>query len=152
MTKKPTIQDLQQQVNDLTEALKRERADSVNLRRRQEEQIEQLKGYVKEDVINQLLPVIDDIDLAFSHAIPDPQDPWAKGMRGIKEKLLRTLENMGLEIIRSKGEEFNPELHEAIEVSGDGNHEMVTEVLRRGYKLDGRVIRHAMVKVKKENK
>lgn len=154
MPKKPTIQDLQQQIGELTEALQRERADAVNIRRRQEEQIASLKNMVKTQVIEDLLPVIDNFERALKHVPKELEaNEYIKGVQGVVKQFEQTLQQMGVERVQTVGEVFNPVLHEAVGMEeGDGEVEVVSEELQPGYRLGDHVIRHAMVKVKKENK
>lgn len=178
MSKKPTIVDLQQQVSDLTEALQRERADVINVRRRHDEQITSLKTLVKANVVRELLPVIDNFERALAHlpvipgltgnpvkkdslstgspiGVGDDKDKkledWLKGVMSIKTQFDKTLENMGVERIKTIGEVFDPRYHEAISMEdSDGTVEVVSEELQPGYKIADDIIRHAMVKVKME--
>jgi molecular chaperone GrpE len=154
MSKKPTIAELQQQIGELTEALQRERADAVNIRRRHEEQIASLKNLVKSTVVEDLLPVIDNFERSLKH-VPKDMDgsDFVKGVQGVVKQFEQTLTEMGVTKVKTVGEVFNPALHEAVGMEeGDGDHEVVCEELAAGYFLGDQVIRHAMVKVKKENK
>lgn len=150
---KVTIQELQQQVAELTEALQRERADAVNIRRRNEEQISALKSVVTEHVIEQLLPVIDNFERSLRHVPKDMEsNDFVKGVQGVVKQFEQTLADLGVERIKTVGEVFDPALHEAVGMEdGDGEVEVVCEELAAGYRLGERVIRHAMVKVKKES-
>ncbi len=149
MAKKPTAKDLQTQVGQLTEALQRERADAINIRRRHEEQIAGLKDMVKAGVIKDLLPVIDNFERALSHVPKDLQgNDYVKGVQGIVKQFEKTLEDIGVKRIKTVGEPFDPHLHEAVSTEGDGATEIISEELQAGYTLGGEVIRHAMVKVK----
>lgn len=141
---------LQAQVEDLTLALQRERADSVNLRRRYEEQISSLKDYIKSDVIKDLLPVIDNFERSLKHIPKELKDnDYISGIEGIVKQFEKVLENLGVERIKTVGELFDPSYHEAVSMDeGKGSHEIVSEELQPGYKLGDNVIRHAMVKVK----
>lgn len=151
---KVTLKDLQQQLAELTEALQRERADAVNIRRRQEEQITSLKNLVKTQVIEDLLPVIDNFERALKHVPKDLEgNEYIKGVQGVVKQFEQTLSNMGIEKVKTIGEVFDPALHEAVGIEdGDGEVEVICEELQPGYRLGDTVIRHAMVKVKKENK
>lgn len=151
MPKKPTIQELQQQVAELTEALQRERADSVNLRRRYEEHISSLKDVVKNSVVEELLPVIDNFERALKHVPVDLQNnDYVKGVAGVVKQFEDTLEQMGVQKIPTVGEHFDPAFHEAVGMEdGDGEHEVISEELQAGYRLGDQVIRPAMVKVTK---
>lgn len=161
MSKKPAtdklgsiavIEDLQNQVNQLTEALQRERADSDNIRRRHEEQIAGVKEHIKVLVVQDLLPVIDNFERALKHVPKDLEgNDYVKGVQGVVKQFEDTLMQMGVERIKTVGEVFDPQLHEAVQMEeGDGDIEVVSEELQSGYRLGDNVIRHAMVKVKME--
>ncbi len=152
MTKKPTIQDLQQQIGDLTEALQRERADAMNVRRRAEEDKLKLAGFYKATILNALLPALDNLERALKHAPKDiAGHDYVKGVQGVVKQFDKALEELGVEKIKTAGEIFDPRLHEAVHMEdGDGQTEIVSEELQSGYKLGDDVIRHAMVKVRKE--
>lgn len=148
--KKPNKADeLQGQIDELTEALKRERADAENLRRRHAQDMDQLRTRVKSTVVSDLLPVIDNFERALKH-VPEhlQNEDYIKGVQGIVKQFEKTLADLGVERIKTVGEAFDPNLHEAISVDGDGNDEIVSEELQSGYKIGSDVIRHAMVKVK----
>jgi molecular chaperone GrpE len=142
--------DLQQQVADLTEALQRERADAMNLRRRHDEQLASLKNVIKASVISDLLPVIDNFERSLKHVPKELEsNEYIKGVQGVVKQFEKTLGGVGVERIKTVGEPFDPALHEAVSMEeGDGTKEIVSEELQSGYKLGNEVIRHAMVKVK----
>lgn len=143
------IEQLQQQVAELTEALQRERADAMNLRRRHEEQTASLRTVVKANVVRELLPVIDNFERALKHVPEDLKDnDYIKGVQGVVRQFEKTLQDMGVERIKTVGEPFDPTYHEAVSMEeGDGDQETVSEELQAGYKLGTDVIRHAMVRV-----
>jgi molecular chaperone GrpE len=149
-TKKPTINELQQQVAELTEALQRERADISNVRRRHEEQLATLRTAVKANVVRELLPVIDNFERALKHVPKELEgNDYIKGVNAIAKQFEKTLEQMGVERIRTVGEIFDPRYHEAVSMEeGTGSTEVVSEELQSGYRLGDDVIRHAMVRVK----
>lgn len=140
---------LEQQIADLTEALQRERADAVNLRRRHDEQLAGVRTHAKSTIIKDLLPVIDNFDRALKHVPADLQDnDYVKGVQGIVKQFEKTLADIGVEKIKTVGEPFDPHLHEAVAMEeGKGDQEVVSEELQAGYKVGDTVIRHAMVKV-----
>jgi molecular chaperone GrpE len=139
-----------QQLQELTQALQRERADAVNLRRRHETEITQLRTRVKANVVQELLPVIDNFERALKHVPADLKDTdYVKGVQAVVKQFEQTLEQMGVQRIKTVGEHFDPHLHEAVGVEeGEGQHQIVSEELQAGYRLGDNVIRHAMVKVK----
>lgn len=154
MTKKPTLKDLEQQVADITDALQRERADSANIRRRHDEQLASLKDIVKSGVVRDLLPIIDNFERALKHVPKElANDDYIKGVEGVVKQFEKTLTDIGVVRIKTVGEVFDPRLHEAVSMEdGDGTLEVVCEELQAGYTLGEEVIRHAMVKVKMEEK
>jgi molecular chaperone GrpE len=149
-SKKPTIAELQAQLEQLTAALQHERADAINLRRRHDEQLASLRTTIKASVISDLLPVIDNFERALNH-VPAELDgnDFIKGVQVIVKQFEKTLTDLGVERIKTVGEHFDPHLHEAVSVEdGDGKDQIVSEELQAGYKIGEDVIRHAMVKVK----
>lgn len=153
-SKKPAsdnqLQALQQQVQDLTAALQRERADSENIRRRHDDQMASLRSSVKAHVVKDLLPVIDNFERALKHVPKElERNEYIKGVNAIVAQFEKTLQQMGVERIKAVGEVFDPHFHEAVSMEeGDGKHEVVSEELQAGYKVGDEVIRHAMVRVK----
>jgi len=159
VAKRTTLTQLEEQLVELTEALKRERADSDNIRRRHEADIAGLKDMVKASVVRDLLPVIDNFERSAKHVPKElAKNDYVKGVNAIVKQFEQALENMGVKRIKTVGEIFDPHLHEAISMEeGDGarsldSEEVVCEELQPGYHLGDEVIRHAMVKVKMEHK
>lgn len=151
MPKKPTIKDLQQQIGELTESLQRERADATNIRRRHEEQLANLKDMVKSNIVAELLPAIDNLDRALSHTPKElAGSDYVKGVNSVVKQFEKTLADIGVEKIKTVGEVFDPNLHEAAVVEdadAGGDKEIISEELQSGYRLGDEIIRHAMVKV-----
>ena len=142
--RKKSVDDAQDaKINELIKDLQRTRADFENYRRQSEIQKNQYANVVKNTTIKKILPLIDDIERAII-ANPDTLGPLAKNMD-------KTLKSIGLTKITSKvGDEFNPELHDAVLVEGDGESELIGETMRSGYYYENEVIRPAMVKVVKK--
>ena len=143
--------DLQKQVDELTEDLQRTRADFENYRKRVELEKTAAREAGQAGAILKLLPIIDTIERAISHvpaALKD--DKWALGIIGLVKNLEKALEGLNLRRINANpGTEFNPDFHEAIQFDEDaeGEKEVIAEELQAGYLLNGRPVRHAMVKV-----
>lgn len=146
----PKVTELEAQVAQLTDALQRERADAMNLRRRHDEDLASLRVRTKASVVKDLLPIIDNFERALKHVPDDLQDnDYVKGVQGVVKQFEKTLADMGVERIKTVGEPFDPELHGAVSAEeGDGESEVVSEELQAGYKIGDDVIRHAMVRVK----
>lgn len=128
-------------VAELTADLQRTRADFENFRKQVEIQKENEKKSVKLATVYKVLPLLDDLDRAFLSY--DELKPLNKSFE-------KTLTELGLaKIDSSSGVEFNPDLHEAVMVEGEGEKEVIKETLRPGYYYEGEVIRPAMVKVER---
>ncbi len=143
---------IEDQLMNLTEALQRERADALNLRRRHESDLKNLGVRVKSNTINELLPVIDNFERALKHVPADlEKNDYIKGVQGIVRQFEKSLEKLGVERIKTVGKPFDPKYHEAISMEeGSGEHEIVSEELQAGYHIGDDVIRHAMVRVKNQ--
>jgi len=150
--KKVPTKQLEQQIKELTEALQQERADSENIRRRNEEQLMNLKTIVKANVVRELLPIIDNFERSLRHVPKELADnDYVKGVQGVVKQFEKTLSDLGVERIKTVGEVFDPRVHEAASMEeGEGTVEVVCEELQSGYRLGDEIIRHAMVKVKME--
>jgi molecular chaperone GrpE len=145
---------LHQQIVELTIALQRERADAINVRRRSEEDRSKLAGFYKAMVIRELLPAIDNLGRALKHTPKDLQNSdYAKGLQGVAKQFDKIFNDLGIERIQTDHQAFDPRYHEAVSMEeGQGSHEVISEELQAGYKLGDEVLRHAMVKVKMEDK
>jgi len=154
MAKKDNQEELQQQIDELTVDLQRTRADFENYRKRVEIEKAAARDAGQASAILKLLPVIDTIERAVLH-VPEvlKDDKWALGIIGLVKNLEKALEGLNLRRIDAKpGTEFNPDLHEAIQFdeSAAGEKEVIVEELQGGYLLNGRPMRHAMVKVTRQ--
>ena len=151
MAKSKKQEELEQQVGELTQDVQRTRADFENFRKRAEADKAASYQHGQSAAILKLLPVIDNIERAVAYTPEELKDnKWAQGIASLVKNLEKSLESLNLaRIDAGEGVEFNPELHEAIQVDedADGEQEVVSEELQAGYLLAGKPIRHAMVKV-----
>jgi len=133
----------------LNEAMLRERADAMNVRKRAEDDRLKMSGFYKAMVVKELLPTIDNFERALKSLPKELEDnDYIKGIEKIVKQFSQVLQKLGVERIKTVGEVFNPELHEAVTMEeGDGEHEIVSEELQSGYRMGNEVIRHAMVRV-----
>lgn len=124
-------------------------AELANYRRRKEQETERLVNQSREVLLRKVLPVVDDFERALKTLDPG-QDAaeWIEGIRLIERKLWAVLEGEGVQPMESVGQAFDPNLHEAVQVdeSADGR-DTVVEEYQRGYYIDDRVLRPALVKV-----
>ncbi len=145
-----TIADLEQQVADANDARLRALAEFQNYRRRTDEERESLKGFLLTGVMESLLPIVDNFGRAVeSMNASSDIDKLRDGISGIHRQLATLLEKNGVEQIEAAGASFDPNLHNAVmrvEDSGEPA-DTVVEVLQPGYKIGGRVLRPALVKV-----
>lgn len=124
-------------------------ADFQNFRRRAEEDKQNTVKFANESLIAKLLSVSDDLDRAL--ALDVEHNAFYDGIKLVDDELMRTLKAAGLEEIETDGKPFDPNLHHVVvtEESKDHDAETIIETYQKGYKLNGRVIRPAMVKVSK---
>lgn len=145
--------ELEQQIGELTLDLQRTRADFENYRKRVELEKSMARAHGRVSAIEQLLPVIDTVERAVTHAPEDLKDnAWAQGIIGLTKKLEKALTDLGVKKIdASPGSLFNPEFHEAVQFDeSDGEREVIAEELQTGYMIGDDVLRHSMVKVTKK--
>jgi molecular chaperone GrpE len=128
----------------------RAQADFDNFRRRSRQEKEEFAKYASLKVIEQLLPVVDNLERALI-AGKDGNDyeAFLKGVEMISRQLDQTLANEGLQAMNAVGQPFNPEFHQAIMQVESEEHEegIVVEEVQKGYLLKDKVLRPAMVKV-----
>jgi molecular chaperone GrpE len=139
------VVELQAQVAERTADLQRVSAEYANYRRRVDRDREGVLVSARAQVIGELLGVLDDLDRAEAHG--DLTGPF----KAVADKLVAVVEKQGLEAFGASGELFDPSIHEAVQheaadVVGP-SVTVVSSVLRRGYRLDDRVLRFAMVTV-----
>lgn len=133
------------QIAELTADLQRVQADFANYRKRALRDQQASAERAKAGVVAELLGVLDDLDRARSHG-----DLESGPLRSVADKLTGVLNSLGLTPFGAEGDEFDPQLHEAVQHEGGGGADTVSvigSVLRQGYKLGEQVLRHAMVAV-----
>lgn len=148
------VEQLRTEIGELTADLQRTRADFENYVRRTDQEKMAAREAGQATAVLKLLPVIDNIERAITYLPEDlKNNTWAMGVANLVKNLDKSLETLGLKRIDAKARtEFNPELHDAIQVDEEatGDREVIAEELQPGYTLNGRPIRHAMVKVTRE--
>jgi molecular chaperone GrpE len=136
--------------DEYLETLRRVQAEFENYRKRVIKEQTALVDRATSGLVEQLLPVLDSFELALKNldsAGSDDIESVRKGVELVYAELLGVLEKAGLSRIEAEGKPFDPNVHEAVmQEDGDGEP-VVTDVLRTGYTLKGRVLRPAMVKV-----
>jgi molecular chaperone GrpE len=144
--------ELQKQRDDYYDRLLRKTAEFDNYRKRTERERVQLSEAAAADLIEELLPLVDDLDRALkADAGADGVDAIRRGVELIHKQLLETLRKRGVKPLDVLGEDFDPHYHMAVaHEPADGRREgEIVEEFRRGYMLGDRLLRPAMVKVAK---
>ena len=133
---------------DLTADLQRVQAEFINYKNRVEQERSQLNDFAKAQVVKDLLPVIDDLERALAHQPKALEnDKWAQGVSSVASRLTKQLEKLGVHKLEALNQHFDPNLHDAVQVEGEGSEQIVSEVVQNGHMLGDQVIRHAVVKV-----
>ena len=145
------VLELEEQLAAAKDQALRAVADVQNVRRRAEQDVEKAHKFALEKFSNDLLPVIDSLELALAHS--SDEDEQVKAIReGVKLTLKMfqdTLKRYNLEVVDPHGEPFNPEHHQAMAMqeSAEVEPNSVLNVFQKGYLLNGRLLRPAMVVV-----
>ncbi|NJN23545.1 MAG: nucleotide exchange factor GrpE [Acaryochloridaceae cyanobacterium RL_2_7] len=146
-----TESSLRLKLDDLNGQYMRLAADFDNFRKRTSKEKIEFEERAKRQTIIELLPVIDNFERARSQIKPqsDAENNIQKSYQGIYKQLVDCLKQLGVSPMRPEGEDFDPNLHEAVmrEPTSEHPEGTVIEELRRGYLLGEQVLRHAMVKV-----
>lgn len=145
------IDSLKAQLEERSTQYMRIAADFENYRKRTSKEKEELEAQMRRNTILELLPVVDNFERARSHLKPQSEGEMTihKSYQGVYKQLVDTLKRLGVSPMRPEGQEFDPNLHEAVmrEPTDEHPEGTVLEELVRGYYLGDRVLRHAMVKV-----
>ena len=144
------LTQIESERDEYLDTLRRVQAEFENYRKRVIKEQTALVDRATSGLVEQLLPVLDSFELALKNldsAGSDEVESVRKGLELVYAELLGVLEKAGLSRIEAEGKPFDPNVHEAVmQEDGDGEP-VVTDVLRTGYTLKGRVLRPAMVKV-----
>ena len=144
------IQELEKLANDNEEKYLRLYAEFENYKRRIQKENQINATYKAQGVLTDILPSIDNIERALQIEGDDESfKSLQKGVQMVHESLLRALKDNGLEEIEAEGQEFDPNLHQAVvqDDNPDFKSGEITQELQKGYKLKDRVLRPSMVKV-----
>ncbi|PMJ97755.1 nucleotide exchange factor GrpE [Vibrio sp. 10N.261.55.A7] len=140
-------------VQEQQDSVLRAKAEVENMRRRTEQEIDKARKYALNKFAEELLPVIDNLERAIQAADQenDAVKPVLEGVEMTHKSFVDVVAKFGLKEINPEGETFNPEKHQAMSIQESADHEpnSVMFVMQKGYELNGRVIRPAMVMVSK---
>lgn len=135
-------------IEELSDKVKRQMAEFENFRKRSEKEKTQMYEIGAKSVVEKILPVVDNFERGLV-GVEGSEDPFAQGMQMIYKQMMMTLEEVGVTPIEAVGQEFDPDIHNAvmhIEDDKFGENEVVEE-LQKGYRYRDSVVRHSMVKV-----
>jgi molecular chaperone GrpE len=139
-----------EQIEALTDQVKRQMAEFDNFRKRTEKEKSSMYEMGAKSVIEKILPVIDNFERGLDTVPDDEADsPFTEGMRMIYKQLMTELENIGVKPIEALGTEFNPDFHNAVMQVESEEYESghVAQELQKGYMYRDAVVRHSMVAV-----
>ena len=133
--------------NDLNDRMLRARAEFENARRRYDRDRSEYLQFAAMDMVKDVLPVLDDFERALKVETVDSN--YAKGVELIYSRLYETLKKLGLEPIDTTGQQFDPNIHQAVErvTTEEADDQSVLGEFQRGYNFKGKLLRPAMVRV-----
>ncbi len=147
------IKDLEMQLAAKDEEILRVAAEGMNAQKRLQRELENTRKYANEKLIKAMIPVMDSFDKALE-IVHDDQvevtvEAMVEGTINTQQSMTKVLQEYGIEIINPVGEKFDPDIHEAMSMVKSEEHEKntVVDVFQKGYLLNGRLIRAAMVVV-----
>ncbi|ELE5891214.1 nucleotide exchange factor GrpE [Vibrio fluvialis] len=143
----------EERVKENQDAVLRARAEVENMRRRSELEIDKARKYALSRFVEELLPVLDNLERAIQAADGENEivKPILEGVELTHKTFVDAVAKFGLKEINPEGEAFNPEFHQAMSIQESPDHQSNTVmfVMQKGYELNGRVVRPAMVMVAK---
>ncbi len=138
---------------DLTDQIMRLQAEFSNFRKRTEKEKGEAIRFGKEATLERLIGLADVMDSALMHSQKATEvESMKKGFEMVIQEFIRFLKSEGAQVIQSKGEKFDPHMHEAVEqveTENEGENDTILEELQKGYLINGRLLRPARVKVAK---
>ena len=142
-----------EQIEDLNDRLRRQMAEFDNFRKRSEKEKSQMFDMGARSIIEKVLPVVDNFERGLA-AVPEEQkdDTFVTGMDKIYKQLMTELDAIGVKPIEALGQEFNPDLHNAVMQVESEEYDpgVVAQELQKGYTYKDTVVRHSMVAVVSE--
>tara|TARA_R110000751_G_scaffold171624_2_gene278091 strand:- start:212 stop:832 length:621 start_codon:yes stop_codon:yes gene_type:complete len=145
------LSEAQATIKEQQDSVLRARADVENARRRAEMEVEKARKFALERFAGELLPVVDNLERAIELTDGENETvkPLLEGVEMTHKSFLSTIEKFGLSLIDPQGETFNPDLHQAMSMQESADHapNTVMAVMQKGYQINGRLLRPAMVMV-----
>ena len=148
--KKKKDNKLEQQIEELTDRLKRNMAEFDNFRKRTEKEKTQMFETGAKSIVEKILPVVDNFERGLAAVTEEEKGtPFVEGMEKIYKQMMTVLEEAGVKPIEAVGQEFDPNLHNAVMHVEDEEfgENIIAEEFQKGYTYRDSVVRHSMVKV-----
>ncbi|WP_432481922.1 nucleotide exchange factor GrpE [Moraxella sp. ZY200743] len=143
-----TIETLENEVKEAKEAAARANAESYNAQRRMEQETDKAKKFALQKFAKELLDVVDNLERGLEASEKSGADESVlEGLKLTHKSLLSVLEKNGVVAVGEVGKTFNPDLHEAVGIFPDADKDTIGQVLQKGYTLNERTLRPAMVLV-----
>ncbi|MGM8887151.1 MULTISPECIES: nucleotide exchange factor GrpE [unclassified Psychrobacter] len=139
------IAELEGEVKQAKEGTARANAEAYNAQKRMEQETDKSKKFALQKFAKDLLEIVDNLERAIESATDN--DPVTEGVQLTHKALLAVLNRHGVEVVDPQGEKFNADFHEAVGIDADAEADTVGTVLQKGYSLNGRLLRPAMVRV-----
>lgn len=139
------IAELENEVKQAKEHTARANAETYNAQKRIEHEADKSKKFALQKFAKELLEVVDNLERAIENA--NANDPVAEGVTLTHKALLSILNKNGVSVVDPKGEAFDADFHEAVGIDPEADANTVGTVLQKGYSLNGRLLRPAMVRV-----
>ena len=143
------VEELEQSLAEAKDQALRAAAEAQNVRRRAEQEAEKARKFALEKFVKELLPVVDSLEKALESMQDDASDVHREGVSMTLKMQLDVLSKFGVESIEPQGEPFDPQVHEAMAMvpNPELDPNTVMDVMQKGYLLNGRLVRPAMVVV-----
>ena len=139
------IAELESEVKQAKEGTARANAEAYNAQKRMEQETDKSKKFALQKFAKELLEVVDNLERAVENA--DSDNPIVEGVMLTHKALLAVLNKHGVEVVDPQGDKFNADFHEAVGIDPNAEADTVGTVLQKGYSLNGRLLRPAMVQV-----
>ena len=147
-TKKPEVKELSpaEALAEMKDLLQRTQANFENYRKQTERRVEEMQQFIVQNTMLKILPLVDNFTLSLKHT-SNPEE-FKQGMELIYAQLLALLENNGVKPMETEKQKFDPYFHEAlIKVDSEQPEGIILEEFQRGFMINGKVLRHAKVKI-----
>ncbi|ERS90812.1 MULTISPECIES: nucleotide exchange factor GrpE [unclassified Halomonas] len=143
------VEELEQSLAEAKDQALRTAAEAQNVRRRAEQEAEKARKFALEKFVKELLPVVDSLEKALEAMGEEASEAHREGVSMTLKMQLDVLGKFGVEVVEPAGEPFDPQYHEAMAMvpNPDLEPNRVMEVVQKGYLLNGRLVRPAMVVV-----